>query len=85
MAASEIDRIVCYNRPNGEILSGSAAIVRGSSRFGLPHVTSIGPRFRGYRQWHQPDRMIINQTSITFVEPVGGDSKVAQLIAESKR
>jgi hypothetical protein len=37
------------------------------------------------KEWHGPDRMIVNERSIVFVEPVGPDSKVAQLIAESKR
>jgi hypothetical protein len=37
------------------------------------------------KEWHGPDRMIINERSIVFVEPVGPDSKVAQLIAESKK
>jgi hypothetical protein len=37
------------------------------------------------KEWHGPDRMIISARSIVFVEPVGSDSKVAQLIAESKR
>jgi len=37
------------------------------------------------KEWHGPDRMIINERSIVFVEPVGADSKVAQLIAESKK
>jgi hypothetical protein len=37
------------------------------------------------REWHGPDRMILNAKSIVFVEPVGSDSKVAQLIAESKK
>jgi hypothetical protein len=37
------------------------------------------------KEWHGPDRMVINETSIVFVEPVGADSKVAQLIAESKK
>lgn len=37
------------------------------------------------KEWHAPDRMIISQNSIVFVEPVGTDSKVAQLIAESKK
>jgi len=37
------------------------------------------------KEWHGPDRMIINEKSIVFVEPVGPDSKVAQLISESKR
>ena len=46
-------------------------------------VTSILVK-RG-KEWHAPDRMIINDKSIIFVEPVGADSKVAQLIAESKK
>ena len=37
------------------------------------------------REWHAPDRMIVSQKAIVFVEPVGADSKVAQLIAESKK
>ena len=37
------------------------------------------------KELHGPDRMIINEKSIVFVEPVGANSKVAQLIAESKR
>lgn len=36
------------------------------------------------KELHGPDRMILNKTSIVFVEPVGADSKVAQLIAESR-
>ena len=46
-------------------------------------VTSILVK-RG-KEWHAPDRMLINDKSIVFVEPVGLGSKVAQLIAESKR
>ena len=37
------------------------------------------------KELHGPDRMIINEKSIVFVEPVGPDSKVAQLISETKR
>lgn len=37
------------------------------------------------KELHGPDRMIINEKSIVFVEPVGADSKVAQLISEAKR
>jgi hypothetical protein len=37
------------------------------------------------KEWHAPDRMIINEKSIVFIEPVGLDSRVAQLIAESKK
>jgi hypothetical protein len=46
-------------------------------------VTSVLVK-RG-KEWHGPDRMIINEQSIIFIEPVGADSKVAQLIAESKK
>ena len=37
------------------------------------------------KEWHSPDRMILNANTIVFVEPVGRNSKVAQLIAESKQ
>jgi len=37
------------------------------------------------KEWHGPDRMIINGRSIVFVEPVGAESKVAQLIAELRK
>ena len=37
------------------------------------------------KEWHGPDRMILNEKAVVFVEPVGGDSKVSQLIADSKR
>ena len=37
------------------------------------------------KEWHAPDRMILSEKAILFVEPVGSDSKVSQLIAESKR
>jgi hypothetical protein len=37
------------------------------------------------KEWHGPDRMILNDKAVVFVEPVGADSKVSQLIAESKR
>jgi hypothetical protein len=35
-------------------------------------------------EWHSPDRMVINANHIILVEPVGPNSKVAQLIADSK-
>jgi hypothetical protein len=37
------------------------------------------------KEWHGPDRMIVAEKSIIFIEPVGPDSIVAQRIAESKR
>ncbi|HEX3746691.1 MAG TPA: hypothetical protein VHW09_22290 [Bryobacteraceae bacterium] len=37
------------------------------------------------KEWHGPDRMIVNQKAIVFIEPVGTDSRVAQLIAASAR
>jgi hypothetical protein len=37
------------------------------------------------KELHGPDRMILNDRSIVFVEPVGPDSRVAQLIKEAKK
>jgi len=37
------------------------------------------------KELHGPDRMYLNGNQIMFVEPVGPDSKVAQLIAEANR
>jgi hypothetical protein len=37
------------------------------------------------KEWHGPDRMIISEKSIVFVEPVGDNSKVAELIAQSRK
>jgi hypothetical protein len=37
------------------------------------------------KEWHEPDRMIINEKAIVFLEPVGKDSRVSQLIDESKK
>jgi hypothetical protein len=37
------------------------------------------------KELHGPDRMILNDRSIVFVEPVGADSRVAQLIREAKK
>jgi hypothetical protein len=37
------------------------------------------------KEWHQPDRMYLNPSQIVFVEPVGKDSKVAQLIQQAGR
>lgn len=39
---------------------------------------------RGVQEWHAPDSMDINTKHIVIIEPVGNDSKVAQLIKESK-
>ncbi|SRR5579871_107174 len=37
------------------------------------------------KEWHGPDRMIINTRHIVLMEPVSETSKVAQLISESKK
>jgi small nuclear ribonucleoprotein (snRNP)-like protein len=37
------------------------------------------------KELHGPDRMYLNGSQIIFVEPVGADSKVAQLIAEANK
>ena len=37
------------------------------------------------KEWHGPDRMILNARHIVLVEPVSPDSKVAQLISQGKK
>ena len=37
------------------------------------------------QEWHAPDRMILNEKAIVLIEPVGKDSRVSQLIEESKK
>jgi hypothetical protein len=37
------------------------------------------------KELHGPDRMYLNPNQIVFVEPVGTDSKVAQLISEASK
>lgn len=37
------------------------------------------------KELHGPDRMYLSPNSIVFVEPVGTDSKVAQLITEANQ
>jgi len=46
-------------------------------------VTNVLTR-RG-KEWHGPDKMILNRRHIMLIEPVSPDSKVAQLIAETKK
>lgn len=36
------------------------------------------------KEWHAPDRMILNSNMIVLVEPVNPGSRVAQLIAQAK-
>ena len=36
------------------------------------------------KEWHSPDRMILNANMIVLVEPVNPNSRVAQLITEAK-
>ena len=36
------------------------------------------------KEWHAPDRMIINASQIVLIEPVTAGSRVAQLIAEAR-
>ncbi len=35
------------------------------------------------KELHEPDRMYLNSNQLIFVEPVGLNSKVAQLIAQA--
>ena len=46
-------------------------------------VTSVLVR-RG-NEWHGPDRMFLNNRHIVLIEPVGTNSKVAQLIEADKQ
>ena len=46
-------------------------------------VTSVLVR-RG-NEWHGPDRMFLNQRHVVLIEPVGTNSKVAQLIEADKQ
>ncbi len=39
---------------------------------------------KGGKELHDPDRMSLTRPQISFVEPVGRNSKVAQLIAQAK-
>jgi hypothetical protein len=41
-------------------------------------------RAGGRKELHEPDRMYLNPNQIVFVESVGPNSKVAQLIDEQK-
>jgi hypothetical protein len=45
-------------------------------------VTNVLVR-RG-NEWHGPDRMFLNERHIIFIEPVGTNSKVAELIQADK-
>jgi len=36
------------------------------------------------KEWHAPDRMILNANSIVLVEPVNPTSRVSQLISQAK-
>jgi len=36
-------------------------------------------------EWHAPDRMVLNARHIILIEPVGPNSKVAELIAQDKK
>jgi hypothetical protein len=46
---------------------------------------ATGVLIRRGREWHGPSYMVLNARSILLVEPVGADSKVAQLIAEAQK
>jgi len=46
-------------------------------------VTNILVR-RG-KEWHSPDRMVLNSRHVILMEPVGNNSQVAKLIAENEQ
>lgn len=37
------------------------------------------------KEWHSPDRMILNANTILFVEPVSPGSRVAELISQANK
>lgn len=37
------------------------------------------------KEWHAPDRMVLNARHIVFIEPVTPESQVAKLIEEAKK
>jgi len=55
--------------------------------------TSVNPQTRESNntllkrggEWHAPESMWLNPSQIVFVEPVGQNSRVAQLIADLNR
>lgn len=46
---------------------------------------ATGVLIRRGREWHGPSFMVLNARSILMIEPVGPESKVAQLIAEAQK
>jgi hypothetical protein len=48
-------------------------------------VSQGNPETKRGKELHEPDRMYLNPSQIVFVESVGTNSKVAQLIAEQKK
>jgi hypothetical protein len=83
--------------PGGPI-GGNVALRRGTSRkrpFGAATCArrSSGPTTKQTKnmlvkrdkELHGPDRIYLTASSIVFVEPVGTDSKVAQLITEASK
>jgi hypothetical protein len=44
----------------------------------------LPPLIKRGKELHEPDRMYLNTQQILFVEPVGPNSKVAQLIVQAK-
>ena len=45
---------------------------------------AFSPLVKRGKEWHSPDRMILNANMIVLIEPVSPGSRVAQLIAEAR-
>jgi hypothetical protein len=56
--------------------------VQNLSRHQSLPVSTVRQDYRRHRM-HEPDRMYLNPSQIVFVETVGTNSKVAQLIAQA--
>jgi hypothetical protein len=81
---------------NGQVFFGRLSVA-GSDFPRLDDVfyvqTQVNPEskettsvlIRRGKEWHGPSYMVLNARSILLIEPVGADSKVAQLIAEAQK
>ena len=72
--------------PSIRLISAQEALTRCPALRADPETKQVSSILvkRG-KEWHEADRMYLNPSQIVFVEPVGKDSKVAQLIQQAGR
>lgn len=69
-------------------LAQTVVSVEGNGVYGAtsgPYTEVTNMLVRRGKEWHPPDRMIINAPQIVLIEPVTSGSRVAQLIAEASK